>query len=161
MEILQLYADRCLEANHCHPLTTCIEGICVHKEVWPLHVLDVLLWLCIFTISALGNAAGVSGGVVIIPLVIWIGGFSTHYALPIVNLVAFGGLAVALAYRFPLRDSVRPRPRIEYRLALFMCVPLLLGTSFGVMGNAMLPEWLLLLLLLLTLIYVTYTTFSQ
>lgn len=161
MEGLWAYADRCHSDLNCHFLNTCIDGVCVHKDVWPLALLDAELWLCIFAISALANAAGVSGGVVIIPIVIWLGGFSTHHTLPIVNLVAFGGLAVALAYRFRLRHSTRPRPRIEYRLALFICVPLLLGTSYGVMGNAVLPEWLLLVLLLLTLLYVTYKTFTQ
>lgn len=161
MESLHSYADRCHSDLDCHILSTCLDSVCVHKTVWPPALLDFELWLCIFIISALANAAGVSGGVVLIPLVIWLGGFSTHHALPIVNLVAFGGLTVALAYRFRLRHSTRPRPRIEYRLALFLCVPLLLGTSYGVMGNSVLPEWLLLLLLVFTLLYVSYKTFAQ
>ena len=161
METLATYADKCFADIDCHVMNECVNGHCLHKDVWPLAVWDVVVWVLIFVISALANAAGVSGGVIIIPIVILLGGFPTHLALPIVNIVAFGGLTVALLYRFRLRHPTRERPRIEYKLALFLCIPLLLGTSYGVMSNVVLPEWLLLGLLVLTLAYVSVQTLRQ
>lgn len=161
METLTAYTDRCFEDVDCHVMNTCVDGHCLHKNVLPLSAWDASVWVSIFLISAVANAAGVSGGVIIIPIVILMGGFPTSLALPVVNIVAFGGLTVALIYRFQLRHPTRERPRIEYKLALFLCLPLLLGTTFGVMANSMVPEVLLLLLLLCTLIYVSIETIKQ
>lgn len=153
METLGTYADRCLVDYGCHLLSVCEEGVCVHKEVWPLTLLDGSLWLCIVALSALATFAGVTERVVFVPLLIWLGGFSAHQTLPIVNLVICGGLAVALAHQHS--------SPVEYRLVLFLSGPLLLGTSFGVLGNAVLPEWLLLGLLLLTQVFEAVRIFAQ
>jgi uncharacterized membrane protein YfcA len=156
MEALGTYADRCFVDYSCHLLSTCEEGICVHKAVWPITLLDGALWLCICAISALANAVGASERVVLVPVIIWMGGFSTHQALPIVSLATVGGLSVALAYqRLTLGLSA------DYRLALILIVPLLLGTSIGVTVNAVLPEWLLLGLLLVSLLFETVRIFAQ
>lgn len=156
METLGTYADRCLVDYGCHLLNTCEEGLCVHKEVWPITLLDGVLWLCVCMISALANTVGASERVVLVPVVIWIGGFSAHQALPIISLATVGGLSVALAYQ-----HLNLRLSADYRLALILIVPLLLGTSIGVTVNAILPEWLLLGLLLVSLLFETVRIFTQ
>ena len=156
METLGTYADRCFLDYSCHLLSACEEGICVHKAVWPITLLDGVLWLCVCAISALANTVEASERVVLVPVIIWIGGFSAHQALPIVNIAAVGGLSVALAYQhLTLRLSA------DYRLVLILLVPLLLGTSIGVTVNAILPEWFLLGLLLVSLLFETVRIFAQ
>lgn len=153
---METYADRCLVDYGCHLLNACEKGVCMHKEVWPLTLLDGSLWLCIVALSALATAAGVTERVVLVPLIIWLGGFSAHQTLPIVNLVICGSLTIVLAYQ----HSTRSAP-VEYRLVLFLSGPLLLGTSFGLVANAMLPEPLLLCLLLLALAFDAVRIFQQ
>ena len=122
-----------------------------HLDLLSIPFEDVLLWVLIFGISGLANAGGLAGGSVMIPAIILLGGFSTFQTLPMVQLIACGGVGIALLYRVNLRHPTLNKPRIDFNIAMHMNLPLLLGTSYGVMVNKMMPEWLVLLGLVLTL----------
>lgn len=160
--VLSALNTTCSSDAQCGYLRLCnSEGNCVHKELWPLTIYEVLAAVFVFLVSAMANAAGITGCSVMIPVLIILGGFSTHESIPIVQLVAFSGVFMAVMYRFNLRHPSRDRPRIDFCLSMHICMPLLLGTSYGVIVNVILPHWIILILLMLTLGIGAYGTFKK
>jgi len=140
----------CTLDSECGHLKVCLENMCVHKDFWPLNVWEIVAGMLLFIISAMANAAGITGCSMIIPILIIVGGFTTHWAIPIAQLVAFVGVLMAIILRFNLRHPTRDRPRIDFNLSMHICMPLLLGTCYGVIVNAMLPDWFILICLTLS-----------
>ena len=154
--------DPCLADSDCGYLQVCgAAGLCVHKPLWPLSIIEILAAIFVFIVSAMANAAGITGCSMMIPILIIVGGFTTHQTIPIVQLVAFSGVIMAVLYRFNLRHPIRDRPRIDFNLSMHICMPLLLGTCYGVIVNAIMPDWIILILLTLTLGFGAYGTFKK
>jgi len=59
------------------------------------------------------------------------------------------------------RHPKRDRPLIDYKVSMHFAPMILLGTSIGVLVNAMFPEWLILLMLTAVVVYVTINTFQK
>ena len=153
--------QNCTISDECGHLKVCVEGICAHKDFWPLAPTEILGGCFLFLVSAMANAAGITGCSMIIPILIIVGGFTTHWAIPIAQLVAFTGVAVAIVMRFALRHPSRDRPRIDFNLSMHICMPLLLGTCYGVIVNAMLPDWFILICLTLTFAFGSMGTYRK
>ena len=158
---MDMLLDSCTTDADCPYMLVCLEGVCGHKTLFPLSALEWLAALLFFLISALANAAGLTGCSMMISLLILMEDFTAHEAIPIVQLVAFSGVLVAISYRFNLRHPKRDRPRIDFGLAMHICMPLLLGTCFGVIINEMMPDWIILTLLTLALGFGTYGTYKK
>lgn len=161
MSFTSALTESCASEGDCGYLQVCSANECVHKDLWPLSVFEVLAAALVFVVSAMANAAGITGCSMMIPILIIVGGFTTHQSIPIVQLVAFAGVFMAIIYRFNLRHPNRDRPRIDFSLAMHICMPLLLGTCIGVIVNTMMPDWVILLLLTLTLGLGAYGTFNK
>ena len=154
-------AKACLSSDDCGHLNVCLNEVCVHKEFWPLDFWEIVAGMLLFIISAMANAAGITGCSMIIPILIIVGGFMTHWAIPIAQLVAFTGVAMAIIMRFALRHPTRDRPRIDFNLSMHICMPLLLGTCYGVIVNALLPDWFILICLTLTFAFGAWGTYRK
>ena len=161
MSLTLAAAEVCTMDADCGYLQVCSANVCAHKDLWPLSVFEVLAAVFVFVVSAMANAAGITGCSMMIPVLIIVGGFTTHQTIPIVQLVAFAGVFMAIIYRFNLRHPCRDRPRIDFSLAMHICMPLLLGTCYGVIVNAIMPDWIILILLTLTLGFGAYGTFNK
>ena len=162
MPLTSVLARNCTLSADCSYLEVCSpSSICVHKDLWPLSALEILAAALVFVVSAMANAAGITGCSMMIPILIILGGFSTHNAIPIVQLVACAGVLVAIIYRCSLRHPCRDRPRIDFSLAMHICMPLLLGTCYGVIVNTLMPDLIILILLTLTLGFGAYGTFNK
>jgi len=153
--------QNCVLDDECGHLKMCVDSICTHKDFWPLAPTELLGGFFLFLVSAMANAAGITGCSMIIPILIIVGGFTTHWAIPIAQLVAFTGVAVAIIMRFTLRHPSRDRPRIDFNLSMHICMPLLLGTCYGVIVNAMLPDWFILICLTLTFAFGSLGTYRK
>ena len=153
--------DLCESTADCSLLNLCLAGECVHKDLFPLATEDYFLGLVIFLFTGIANAAGIAGASILIPMAITISHFSTHVAIPLISATSFGGVCVAVAMRIRLRHLVVDKPRIDYDVAMHLCMPMMLGAIGGVMLNVVLPDWTILALLLLVLGYSSYNTFSR
>lgn len=153
--------DECDSNADCDLLNLCLAGACTHKELFPIAGADVFLGFVIFVFTGIASAAGVTGASILIPIAITIGNFGTHVAIALISAASFGGVVVAVLVRIQLRHLVVDKPRIDYDVAMHLCMPMMLGAVAGVMLNIVLPEWAILVLLLLVLLNSTYNTFSR
>ncbi|KAK9835054.1 hypothetical protein WJX81_007428 [Elliptochloris bilobata] len=76
-------------------------------------------------------------------------------------VVAGGGLSGTLYYITQCHPCDPRRPLIDYRLSLVLTPSVLVGSSIGVLGNKLLPAWLVTLVLLVLLTVLTWRMASK
>ena len=87
--------------------------------------------------------------------------FNTHYAVPLSQAIVFAGSLMTFVMKMNQRHPKRDRPLIDYKVSMHFAPCILMGTSIGVLVNAMFPEWLILLMLTAVVVYVTINTFQK
>ena len=148
----------CKTDSDCSRLSVCISEECEHKDLFPMGVVEYLGVFLVILLAGLSNAGGVGGGAIMTPILILLFGFIPHYAIPISQVIIFGGSLIAIAMKLPSRHPTRDKPLIFYDLILLTNSPLLLGISTGVMLNEILPSWVIELLLTIVLVYMAFNT---
>ena len=98
-----------------------------HKGVFPIETIEIIGYLIIFIISGLANAAGIGGGPVMTPILVCLFFFETHTAIPLAQVIVFGGSLVAISVKLSSRHPTRDRPLIFYQLIMLIQAPLLFG----------------------------------
>ena len=114
-----------------------------------------------FFASALGAAGGIGGGGIMVPMLVSVGGFSVHHAIPLTQATVFGASVMNLVHNGNKRHPDFDRPLIDYHTALMLEVTTLLGTVLGVDLNSLSPVWMITILLILTLSFTTYRTLKK
>lgn len=156
-----LCAESCTSDSDCEDLNFCESEECVHKELFPLDIREILGSIAVLIFAATANSAGVGGGPIMVPIMLLVLLFDTDSAIPLSQTVIFGGSMMAFFLKVSLRHPKKDRPLIYYSLLMHIQSTLLLGTTFGVILNTIFPSWLILMLLTIVLIYITYTTFKK
>ena len=111
------------------------------KTSWTVWLGAVFLFLG----SALAAGGGLGGGGIFVPVLILVLSLSPKEAVPISQAMIFGGSLVNLVMNYRSRHPVvKTRPLIDYDAVLILEPLMLLGTTFGVMLNAVSPTWLIL-----------------
>jgi Predicted permeases len=140
----------------CQTLEKEVNGVCVHKDMWPPTLIEILAYILIFAFSNLSNATGIGGGGVLIPLLILLMNFPAHNAIPLSKAIIFGGAIVSVFLN--LRQS---QILIDFRIVSILQPMILLGTAIGVVLNKVFPDWIIIILMTLTLSIVIYKNFSK
>jgi hypothetical protein len=84
--------DACESDYNCNEgYETCVEGKCVHKEVFPAKPSEIWGLVAITILMLLCTAGGIGGGVVVAPMCIAFFGFGTKEA------IALSGFSILLA----------------------------------------------------------------
>ncbi|RHY55721.1 hypothetical protein DYB30_008972 [Aphanomyces astaci] len=140
-------------------------SVCMEKNLFdPFTTHDAVASLLAFLCTALGSAAGTGGGGLLVPMYILAFGLGPKHAVPMSKTTIFGGaiatLMVNVMKKHPCTNRSR-RPLIDYTLSAMMEPPTLIGTIFGVMGNATFPSWLILGLLLALLSFMAVRTLQK
>jgi len=146
----------CDEDSDCQNLNSCKDGECEHKDLFGLEVIEVFGTIIILIFCAMANSAGIGGGPLMVPILIIMLGFNTHFAVPLTQIIKFGGSLIAIVLKFKKRHPTKDRPLIYYELIMHVQSPVLLGATYGVMLNKIFPSWIILSCLLLLLIYLAY-----
>eukprot|EP00750_Incisomonas_marina_P003433 INCI13115.3.p1 GENE.INCI13115.3~~INCI13115.3.p1 ORF type:complete len:661 (-),score=83.93 INCI13115.3:369-2351(-) len=124
------------------------EGIFT-SEPWQLAVTSIL----VVVLTALASAAGIGGGGLVVPVYTYVMATGVYYASPLSTAtilgVAIGKNVISIQRRHP--DLVRPL--INYDLATYIQMTVLLGTIIGVILHGILPEIVVTIILALVLGY--------
>ena len=137
----------------CPDLYSCINGYCVHKDIFPLTFREVVGSILLMFLAGLANAGGLGGGALLYPILLLFFNYNPNKAIMIVYSIVVGGslgnfLNVALH-----RNPATGKSFVDYDLSL-ICMPLMtLGANVGVLLNRVFPPVLVLAGLTLVIIY--------
>lgn len=135
-------------------------GICRHKPFWPLYTSEwfglAMVALALF-ISCVG---GMGGGGIVIPIAIFFFNFDTKSAIGISNASICVSSIVRYLYNFNAShpDKNGKGIIVDYNIASLMLPGIVMGASFGVIVNQILPEIIIVICLSLLLILLTFVT---
>ena len=129
-------------------------NVCKHKPLFfPFTFSDFALACITFVTIALAAPTGTGGGGILVPMYMIIGQFSAHSAVPLSKATILGGAVANNFINIQRRHPFANRPVVDFD-ALQLLVPnLLAGTIFGVLLNAVSPDWLITVGLVLALGY--------
>jgi len=141
----------------CPDLYTCQEGICVHKDIFPMGKNEIIGTVLIMIVTGLANAGGSSGTALTTLLLLIFFNYNENKGVMIAYALVFGG---ALGNFINVGFGKNPetgKPQIDYNIAL-ICMPLmLLGTSFGILANRMIAP----ICIAIGLAYVMYISLGK
>eukprot|EP01017_Pseudomicrothorax_dubius_P011257 TRINITY_DN14179_c0_g1_i1.p1 TRINITY_DN14179_c0_g1~~TRINITY_DN14179_c0_g1_i1.p1 ORF type:complete len:220 (-),score=48.85 TRINITY_DN14179_c0_g1_i1:35-694(-) len=140
------------EGVSCPTLYNCIEGVCVHKPLFPLSTLEIFGSILVVIISGVANAGGLGGGAILTPILIVFFKYKLIECIMIAYVLVFAGSFCNFLMVF--RDR-QPNGKlvIDYDMAVIVLPLLSMGTIIGVKINKLLPEILSFAVVLSLLIY--------
>ncbi|CAG9311567.1 unnamed protein product [Blepharisma stoltei] len=153
----QIIASEFCEHNYeCKSLHNCVDGECMHKDLFPIAGSEFIGTFINIIISALSTSAGLGGG----PLNTIVGQLLFNYdlthAIPLSQVVIFGGTLMSVCLKLNDRHpTIKSRPLTDYELISYLIVPLLAGTSVGVFLHLIFPEWLIIVTIIIVKIYIS------
>lgn len=135
---------------------------CVHKDLFPLHYIDIILTFAVIIFSMLASIAGIGGGGILIPIFILIGNFETKYSLPLSVITIAGNSLGRMLLLIRKRNLENPNKyMIDYK-SIFMIVPFDANASFiGFILNEISPDWLVMVTIIIFLGISSYKTFKK
>ena len=143
----------CNSDSNCSDMNHCQSGKCVHKDLFPMEMLEYIGSILMMLISIVSNAGGIGGSSIIISILLLLFNFNVHEAIPLVQVFVFSGVLTTIGMNLNKRHSSLDRPLIYYDMIMMVCCPILMGVSIGVIFNPFFPEWILLCLLSVIISY--------
>ena len=132
---------------------------CVHKDVFPLEILEFFGSMILGIMVALSNAGGIGGGGIIVPIAIVFFRFRTKQAVALSNFCIFTASVVRFIINFNQKHPKKDSKVIDYGIIMVMFPMVLLGSLLGVQVNLLMPEIILLGALTLILIFLAIKSY--
>ena len=145
----------CFNTSECQEISSflaCNSNICNHKSLLPLQWQDILLFILLFIADFLNAGSGS-----VVPLLIYLGGFTTQESIALVNVLITGNAITNYLLNLKNQDPTT----IQYDVSMAIQPMSIIGTIVGVIFNSVFPDWLTLTLLTLGLIGMIIYTFKN
>lgn len=139
----------CMADTDCnnYPYKVCEQGVCEHKNIFPIYPLEFSGIIVLPIIMALCTIAGIGGGGVVIPFCMTFFVFSTKNAISIsgfsILTCSITRFLININQKHPEKDAVV----IDYSLATVMLPTVMMGSLIGVLLNVILPAMILQIIL--------------
>jgi len=156
-----VFSQSCTSNAQCGSLQTCIDSICVTKDLFPLSLLEIIGTISVALINSLGSASGIGGGALLVPYFILIFQRSVTQSIDYSFAVVFGGALGNYLNTAFIRDPINHGPAINYDVNLLVLPMLMIGVTFGIFLHIQLPDLATYLLLLSVLVYTLYKNTLQ
>ena len=170
--ILALSLGSCL-AFHSHRGDTCLsdsdclsggweyctdEGICEHKDIFPMKELELWGMMVVFGALWLANMGGVGGGGMCVPIGILFFKLDAKNAIALSNFSIFLSSAIRYILNAPAPHPLKNGTGIlvDLNLAVIMLPLIISGVSFGVMLNMIMPDIIIVICFVGLLSYLGY-----
>ena len=146
------FSSVCQKDLDCSEMYVCESFSCQHKNLFPTVLPTEIGGLFVFFLfSIITTIAGISGGLVFLPILMLMFDFSTQEAVPISITMIFVLLVLRTILSLSDRHPFRDKPVINYDLALIFSPSIVIGTIFGVIINKVSATWLLMIFILILL----------
>mgnify|MGYP000942936411 CR=1 FL=1 len=134
----------CFDDATCPILYKCVEGLCKHKEIFPLEPRECFGSILMTLLVGVANAGGMGGSFIAAPILMIIFNYSPAHAIRLVYCVVFGGSLGNFAINFLAKRQSSLKPLIDYDVSLIALPMLLCGTSVGVLMNSVTPPFVVI-----------------
>jgi len=135
---------------------------CVHKHIFPIDIIEFAGLIVLVIAVAAGNAAGVGGGGIIVPICITLFVFTPQQAITLSNVTIFLSSIARYIFVIQSKHPLDPvKPVIDYSSGMICLPTVLLGTFFGVFLKKVFPSMVLVVLLTIVLILLTIKIAAQ
>ncbi|TNV79543.1 hypothetical protein FGO68_gene4001 [Halteria grandinella] len=132
------------------------QGVCEHKRLFPMLLIEFIGCFLIIILAIISNAAGTAGGGVVIPLVMIFFGWDTKMGISISNFTVIFTAIARYLLEFNETDKVKGYGTvIKYDYILLTIPPLKVGSAIGAIVNQIIPE-LVIVIVLVTLLVVMF-----
>jgi hypothetical protein len=130
------------------------QNVCKHKPLFfPLTWADISMAILTFLTIGLSAPTGTGGGGILVPIYMILGEFAAHSAVPLSKATILGGAIATNVINLQRRHPFANRPIIDFDAIQLLVPSLLAGTIFGVIFNAVAPDWLITIGLVIALGY--------
>ena len=146
-------ADKsCLVSTDCPNLYDCINGICQHKNLFPLAGIEIGGLFVLVILTGLANAGGIGGGTLLTSILIVFFNYNENNSIALVYALVFGGALGNFVNVGRQKDKKTGKPLVNYELGLVCMPPMILGTNIGViLGRIVAPIIILIGIIVVTL----------
>lgn len=153
----------CKSEQDCLSYFKCIKNQCIHKDFFPISLIQFIEIFVMACFSAISTSVGVGGGAIYSTILMLIENFDASKAFPISNfIILLCSLSVFfLGAKMQQQEEIPDHQFVDYNLVLAFCPMLLLGTKFGVILNKMTPSIVLTFLLVLTVGFSCIKTYKK
>ena len=138
----------CVANSDCStPFETCdmAASKCVHKEVFPLELIEFFGSISLAILIALCNAGGIGGGEIIVPAGMIFFMFSTKQAVALSNFCIFAASLTRYVINFNLKHPSKDAKVVDYGIVMVMFPMVLLGSMMGIQVSSILPDAVILI----------------
>ena len=140
-----------------YPFESCDSSTltCVHKDLFPAQVAEILTYILLPIFFAVASVGGVGGGILMLPLAIGMLKFSTKEAIALTSAIVTESVLIRFIF-FSAHAKHPDKPNsteIDYDLVRVVFPMFLIGSYFGVILSVSLGD-LILGILLMTLMTV-------
>ena len=112
---------------------------------------DGIYLLLVFTISCLAAVSGIGGGVLFVPLMLFVLEFSSIDSVATSSVLVFFGQTIKVLVGFRSRHPLADRPVVDWQVITVVIAPLLVGTLFGVLFQVILPVWIVMVIFVIVI----------
>ncbi|EGR29974.1 hypothetical protein IMG5_145230 [Ichthyophthirius multifiliis] len=105
--------------------------LCEKKGIFPLTSIELIGSILLILGVGAGQAAGIGGGLIIIPIVIQFFGMDTKKSVAIVFVIIFSA-SFGNLIMFSKKKSERGDPLIDYKLILISLPAVFVGSTYGI-----------------------------
>ena len=139
-----LIGQKCGTTADCSPdgWEQCEDGLCVHKELWPLKPMEFWGFVVVFGTLWVANMGGVGGAGMLVPILVLFMKFDARNAIALSNFSIF----LSSTQRY-LLNSGKSHPLkegkgllVDYNLGILMLPLIISGVSIGVILNMIIPQ---------------------
>lgn len=142
----------CLVDSDCKLfLDICLSNQCIHKPLFPLSFLDILMLFLVFISSIITTVAGVGGGIFFFPILVGVSSFLPTPGVAISLSIVMFLMIIRYLMSYKERHPLQNRSLINYEMSIILCPSSIVGTIFGVLINSTAPNWFILILILISL----------
>ncbi len=146
---------KCVNDDGCSaPFIVCQEKKCQHKKLFPMNGSEVLALILLLCIQMVSTVVSIAGGSIIVPISVFLMGFSAQQAVAMSNSITIMTSLVKYLMSLFHKDPKVPFKTItNYNAAIVMTPCIVTLSTLGAILGALLPALLISILLTGALIY--------
>ncbi|EAR82395.2 sulfite exporter TauE/SafE (macronuclear) [Tetrahymena thermophila SB210] len=131
---------QCEADSDCGYMQVCNQHFqCQRKNLFPMTLTELLGSVVILVVVGIGQAAGIGGGLIVVPVLMSFFGYETKKSIALVFITIFSA-SLGNLMSFMKQKSKDGGPVIDYRIVVLSLPTIMVGSIYGVALNKFIPQ---------------------